>query len=93
MIHAGSTVLNGRATGVVAQTGTHTEVGRIAQALASTRTAPPPIVIRLERFTRVVGMMVAAAVAVLGVALYAEGMPPAEIFFVTVALAVPATTR
>jgi magnesium-transporting ATPase (P-type) len=90
MIHAGSTVLNGRADGVVAQTGMHTEVGRIAQALATTGTAPPPIVIRLERFTRAVGFMVVVAVAALGVALYAKGMPPAEIFFVAVALAVSA---
>ncbi len=37
--------------------------------------------------------MVVVAVAALGVALYAKGMPAAEIFFVAVALAVSATTR
>ncbi|MCW5698212.1 MAG: HAD-IC family P-type ATPase [Rhodospirillales bacterium] len=90
MLHAGTTVLSGRAEAVVTQTGLHTEVGRIAQALAGTRTAPTPFVVRLERFTRVVGFVVIAAVAVLAAALYAKGMAVAEIFFLCVALAVSA---
>lgn len=88
MLHAGTTVLDGRAVGLVARTGKDTEVGRIAQALD--RGAPPPLVIRLERFTHMVGTLVICAVVVLGVALYLHGMPPAEIFFLAIALAVSA---
>ncbi len=88
MLHAGTTVLNGRAVGLVARTGKNTEVGRIAQALD--RAAPPPLVVRLERFTRLVGMLVVSAVIVLAVALLLRGMAPAEIFFLAVALAVSA---
>jgi len=88
MLHAGTTVLNGRAVGLVVRIGKETEVGRIAQALD--RSAPPPLVIRLERFTRVVGMLVVFTVTVLAVALLLRGMEPAQVFFLTVALAVSA---
>jgi magnesium-transporting ATPase (P-type) len=88
MLHAGTTVLNGRAAGLVVRIGSETEVGRIAQALD--RGAPPPLLIRLERFTRIVGMLVISAVAVLAVALLLRGMEPAQVFFLAVALAVSA---
>ncbi|GAF93167.1 unnamed protein product, partial [marine sediment metagenome] len=88
MLHAGTTVLNGRAVGLVARTGKDTEVGRIAQAL--NRSAPPPLVVRLERFTRMVGMLVLLTVGVLAVALLLRGMEPTEIFFLAIALAVSA---
>ena len=90
MLHAGSTMLSGRATGIVVLTGLHTEVGRIAQALATSGAAKAPLIIRLERFTRTVGTLVITAVAILGVALYFGGMPFSEIFLLAVALAVSA---
>ncbi|MCP5365225.1 MAG: HAD-IC family P-type ATPase [Hyphomicrobiales bacterium] len=90
MLHAGTTVLSGRAVAVVTQIGLHTEVGRIAQALARTRTAPPPLAVRLERFTKMIGVLVVTAVGILAAALYASGMNLAEIFFLAVALAVSA---
>ena len=88
MLYAGTTVLSGRAVGVVARTGKETEVGRIAQALE--RAAPPPLVVRLQRFTRLVGMLVICAVIVLAVALLLRGMQPAQIFYLAIALAVSA---
>ncbi|MCK5620892.1 MAG: ATPase, partial [Alphaproteobacteria bacterium] len=42
LLHAGTVVLAGRATGLVARTGLHTEIGRIAQALATAEQPPPP---------------------------------------------------
>ncbi len=90
MLHAGSTVLNGRAEGVVTQTGLHTEIGRIAQALTTAKTAAPPLVIRLERFTRTIGALVVGAVIIIALVEYLKGMAPADIFFVAVALVVSA---
>jgi magnesium-transporting ATPase (P-type) len=90
MLHAGTTVLSGRGQGIVARTGAHTEVGRIAQTLVAAPAPPPPLVLRLERFTRMIGIVIVAAVSMLGAGLYASGMPIAEIFFLTVALAVAA---
>jgi len=90
MLHAGTTVLSGRAVAAVTQIGLHTEVGRIAQALGRSRTAPPPLAIRLELFTKIIGVLVVAAVGILAAILYTAGMNLAEIFFLAVALAVSA---
>ena len=90
MLFAGSEIDSGRAEGVVVSTGAGTEIGRIAEALAVAPTAPPPLIFRLERFTRAFGVIIIAAIVVLGIALVAQGLPPAEIFIVAVALAVSA---
>ncbi|MGH6660037.1 MAG: HAD-IC family P-type ATPase, partial [Rhodospirillales bacterium] len=89
MLFAGTAVNSGRAKGVVVATGAVTEIGRIAGALA-TAPAAPPLIVRLERFTRVFGAVVIAIIAGIGIALVLKGAPPAEIFVVSVALAVSA---
>jgi magnesium-transporting ATPase (P-type) len=88
LLHAGTTVLSGRGVAVVTRTGLRTEVGRIAQAMG--RVARPPLVVRLERFTRLVGLLVVAVVGVLAAALHLGGMALEEVFFLSVALAVSA---
>lgn len=90
VVYAGTTVLSGRAVGVVAQTGVTTEVGRIAAALAAGEVPPPPLLRRLRRFSRVLGAGIIAAVGVVAVGQIIQGMPPAQVFFVAVALAVSA---
>jgi magnesium-transporting ATPase (P-type) len=90
MLHAGTTVQTGRAEGVVVRTGAGTEVGRIAEALVAQPAPLPPLVVRLERFTRAIAVFVVAACAVIGVALFLKGLPPAQVFLVMVALAVAA---
>jgi magnesium-transporting ATPase (P-type) len=90
MLFAGSTIDSGRAKGVVVATAAGTEIGRIAAALAVAPTAPPPLIVRLERFTRAFGAVIIAFVVVLGIALVVQGAPPAQIFIVAVALAVAA---
>ncbi len=90
MLYAGTTVLSGRVTGVVAATGRDTEIGRIAEVLARGDMAPPPLVIRLERFSRVVGVATLAVIVLLGAVQLAQGLPLATVFLVAVALAVAA---
>ncbi len=90
MLYAGTTVLSGRVTGAVAATGRDTEIGRIAEVLARGEMAPPPLVIRLERFSRVVGIATLALIALLGAVQLAQGLPLATVFLVAVALAVAA---
>jgi magnesium-transporting ATPase (P-type) len=89
MIHAGTTVLQGRALGVVTQTGVHTQVGRISQAL-TVAGAAAPLVQRLARFTRVIAIVFCAIIALLAVAEFLRGTEPTAIFFTAVALAVSA---
>jgi magnesium-transporting ATPase (P-type) len=90
LLHAGTTVMSGRAAGVVARTGAATEIGRIAAALAASEMPPPPLLNRLRRFSRLLGAGIIAAVAVVAAGEIIQGMPPEQVFFVAVALAVSA---
>jgi len=89
MLHAGSQVLSGRGVGVVCRTGSSTEVGAIARSLAEEAQAPP-LVLRMQAFTRRIAVAVLAAVLVLSALELARGRELAEIFFLGVALAVSA---
>ncbi|MDD9947181.1 MAG: HAD-IC family P-type ATPase [Myxococcales bacterium] len=91
MIHAGSTVARGRATGVVVATGKDTAVGQLAMEVVRQVAGKPPLLERLERFIRVIGMAVLlAALLVAAVGILVQGHSVAEMFFFAVALAVSA---
>ncbi len=90
MVFAGSMVASGRGIGMVVATGLGTEVGAIAGELASIEREPTPLLQRIERFARVIGV-VTCAVAVLLVGLgFAQGQPIGEVLLGAVALAVSA---
>jgi len=90
MAYGGSTVMSGRATGVVVTTGIRTEIGDIASAVTSTEAVKPPLVLRMERFARQISLVVVGFVVLLGAVAVIEGTPLAEVFFMSVALAVSA---
>jgi len=90
LVHAGTTVLSGRAVGIVTHTGSATEIGRIAAALAADAVAPPPLLLRLQRFSRRLGLAIIGAVGVVAAGEILQGQPPTEVFLVAVALAVAA---
>ena len=88
MVYAGTLVSRGRGQGVVTATGLATELGNIAAAVLSQELSRPPLVVRMERFTHNIALLVGAATLLLsGVALW-QGMPLHEIFLLAVALAV-----
>ena len=90
MAFAGSLVVRGRARSIVVGTALNTELGRIAEAVLDKPSAKPPLVLRMEQFTRRVSILVViAAIILAGIALY-QGTPINEIFLLTVALAVSA---
>src|SRR6056297_1174229 len=89
LLHAGSTVANGRGTGVVVRTGTMTEIGRIASSLAEEEQVPP-LVLRVRRFTRVIAVAVLGIILLLGAMQALRGEALMDIFFLAVALAVSA---
>jgi magnesium-transporting ATPase (P-type) len=90
MAFAGATITGGRAMGVVVATGMATEVGKIAENISLSESAKPPLVLRMERFTRQLSVIAIALSAVLAGILWKQGMVPREIFFFVVALAVSA---
>lgn len=90
MLHAGTIVTTGRGEGIVVATGARTEVGRIAEALARPDDADPPLLVRMARFTRTVATAMMVVIALIALVEALRGMPVAEIFLVSVALAVAA---
>jgi Ca2+-transporting ATPase len=90
MAFAGTLVNRGRARGVVTGTALDTELGHIASAVLGKAPTKAPLLVRMERFTHRVAILVGlAALLMAGVAL-ARGMPLDEIFLLAVALAVSA---
>ncbi len=91
MVFAGSMVAHGRSNGVVVATGLSTEVGRVASDVLAVDTGKPPLVERMERFSRRIGFAVLVAafvVAILGVLVRDYGV--ADMIMFAVALAVSA---
>lgn len=91
MAHAGSTVVRGRGLGTVVATGLNTQVGLLARDLQAIPAGIPPLLVRMERFSRTIGMVVAAAALLAAwLAVARGGIPWLEALMFAVALAVSA---
>ncbi|WP_373047121.1 cation-translocating P-type ATPase [Vulgatibacter sp.] len=90
LLFAGSSITQGRARGLVARTGAATEVGVISASLGAAHDEPPPLVLRLRRFSSMIAVAVLVAVILLFAVLVAKGEPLVEVFLLGVALAVSA---
>jgi magnesium-transporting ATPase (P-type) len=69
MAFSGTTVVSGRASGVVVATGSATELGRINQLLADVSPLETPLLRQIKKF----GYVITAAIAIIGVALFSWG--------------------
>lgn len=91
MAYAGATVTRGRAKGLVVATGTATAVGRLALDVMAGDGGKPPLLVRMERFTKVIAVVVLIAsvgVGLIGLALGRYDF--AEMLLFVIALAVSA---
>lgn len=89
MAHAGSIVTRGRGRGYVVATGTATHLGELALDLSRSPGGRPPLLERMDRFSRMVAVgtiVVSFAIGALGVAM--GRYPAAEMFLFIVALIV-----
>lgn len=89
--HAGTMVARGRGRALVVATGTRTVIGQLAVDVTGTASGAPPLLVRMQRFTRAIGIVVllaSAGVAAIGV--IGQGQPIGEMFLFAVALAVAA---
>jgi magnesium-transporting ATPase (P-type) len=90
MVFAGSLVERGRGTGLVVATGLNSELGHIAADVLSRKPTKAPLMIRMERFTHRVALVVGLAALIMAMVSLNRGMPFDEIFLLAVALAVSA---
>ena len=88
MAFAGTMVNRGRGSGVVVATALNTELGAIASEVLEGESAKPPLLVRMERFTRRIAIIVGIAALLMAAVSLSRGMPFAEIFMLAVALAV-----
>lgn len=88
MLFSGSMVIRGRGQGVVVATGATTEIGGIARSLSASESGKPPLLQRMERFTKMVAIAVGVIVWLLAIVELMRGEPLQEIFMLAVALAV-----
>ena len=90
MTFAGTMVSRGRGTGLVVGTALATELGRIASIVLGKKTAKAPLLVRMEKFTHWVAVLVVIAALLMAAVALSRGMPISEIFLLAVALAVSA---
>lgn len=90
MLLMGTIATRGRGRAVVAATGPRTQLGLIAEKVQEISKVEPPLLQRMNRFARVVGVAILAASAVGFVAGMALGEDPHDLFLTLVALAVAA---
>ena len=91
MLRAGSIIVRGRAQGVVVATGTKTVIGRLALDVIKAEGGRPPLIERMERFTRNIAVLVFSAAALIGIGgVIFGGYSITEMFLFGVALAVSA---
>ena len=90
MAFAGTLVSRGRGRGVVTDTALDTELGHIASAVLGKPLTKAPLLVRMERFTNRVAILVGVAALLMAAIAMARGMPLDEIFLLAVALAVSA---
>ena len=90
MVFAGSLVVRGRAHAVVVTTALLTELGNIAASVLGKSSSKAPLLIRMEKFTHRVAIIVGIAALMMSAIALLRGMPIDEVFLLAVALAVSA---
>ena len=90
MAFAGSMIARGRGRGIVTATGPASEIGKIADEIGKRRILLPPLMLRMERFARVIAVSVGLAIVLLvGVGLLRQ-MGVTDLFMMSIGLAVSA---
>ena len=90
LVFAGTSVITGRALAIITSTGLDTEVGKIAQKVTTTQESKPPLVIRMEKFSKQITRIILVIGIIIGFILYLKGYELLEIFLSVVALSISA---
>lgn len=88
MVFAGTMVDRGRCSGVVVATALQTELGNIAADVLQSAPTKAPLLVRMEKFTHRIAIIVGFAALLMAAISLSRGVPFAEIFMLAVALAV-----
>lgn len=86
----GTNVMRGRGKGVVIATGADTEIGKIAKEVLESDESESPLQVRMNKFTRQIGLILAILALVVSFILYYKNYATRDVFFLVVALSVSA---
>jgi magnesium-transporting ATPase (P-type) len=90
MLFAGTVVQRGRGKAVVVATAKNTEIGKIAESLKTTEQERPPLVNRMDAFSKKISVVVLVICIILGFIGYQKGIELKSIFLFMVAVGVSA---
>lgn len=90
MAFTGSLVIKGRGKGIVAATGIETQLGKIAGLIFDGNSAKPPLLIRMEKFTVKIAIVLMIIMLIMGAVLAIKGYSWHEVLMFCVALSVAA---
>ncbi|MGD8484274.1 MAG: HAD-IC family P-type ATPase [Thioalkalispiraceae bacterium] len=90
MAYSGTLVTRGRGTGVVVATGIHTQLGKIAEDVLERKRVKPPLLLRMEKFSMRISILMSVMVIILGTVAMSRGMPFTDMLLMAAALAVAA---
>lgn len=90
MLFAGTSVITGRAIGIVVGTSLNTEIGKIANTINETKEEKSPLTIRVEEFSKQISLLIIIIAFIIAILLVFKGLPFNEILLSVIALAVSA---
>lgn len=90
MVYAGTTVILGRAKCTVVETGSNTEIGKIAYEVTEKKDEKSPLTIRMEKFSKQISLLIVFIALLISVVLLYKGIKGSDIFLAVVALSVSA---
>lgn len=90
MVFAGSMVAAGRGRGIVVATGEDTELGKIAKSLAEVEPVRIPLLQKMEKLARLIGIAILSGIIAIFVIGLSSGYPVLDMFKVAVGVAVAA---
>lgn len=90
MVYGGTSVVTGRATCIVVETGANTEIGKISSKVLETKNEKSPLVIRMEKLSKQISILVIVIAILLTILMIAKNEPIEEVFISVVALSVSA---
>ncbi len=90
MAFSGTAVVSGRAEAIVVKIGLDTELGKIADSLATTEEEKSPLTIRIEKFSRQISILVLVVALAIVILLIVQGSSPDTLLLTVIAFAVSA---
>jgi Ca2+-transporting ATPase len=89
-VYAGSLIIRGRGLGEAIHTGRATEVGKIAEELIKPSLSQPPLMIRMAKFSNIIGLAVCGAIAVIFIIGWFQNIGIYDLLLMSIGLAVSA---